>query len=70
MTGLPTFTRSQVLAAFVALGLSDRDDISSLGIGGTEIEVGVFVGEEDGAPIELFGEYAQVYVTVPIDEEA
>lgn len=66
---IPTFTRSQILDAFAALGLKDRDDISCIEITATEIEVGVFVGDEDGTPIKLLGEYAQVYVTVPIDED-
>jgi hypothetical protein len=65
---VPRFTRDQVVAAFSALGLSDREDISSIQISGTEIEVGLFVGDEDGTPIEVLGEYAQVYVTVPVEE--
>jgi hypothetical protein len=65
---IPRFSRAQVVAAFDALGLSDREDISSLEITGTEIEVGVFVPDEHGDAIQMLGELAQVFVRVPVED--
>jgi hypothetical protein len=63
--------RSRIVAAFEALGLADDDDqISSVEISGTEVEVGLFVMNEDGSVLTMLGEYAQVYVTLPVDEAA
>lgn len=69
--GLPRITRAQVLAAFDALGLSDREDVSSLQITGTEVEVGLFVPDEDyfNEPVKHFGELAQVFVVIPVEED-
>lgn len=63
--------RSRIIAAFEALGLADDDgQISNIEISATEVEVGLFVTNEDGSVLMMHGEYAQVYVTLPVDEAA
>jgi hypothetical protein len=61
-----TFKRQEVFNALDQLGLTE-ESVSSVHITGTEIEVGLFVGDADGDVIVIDGERAQVFYTIPID---
>jgi len=64
-----TISRSKIIAAFDALDMADDDgQISSLEISGAEVEIGLFVFNEDGSVLMMHGECAQVHITIPIDE--
>lgn len=70
-----TFARSQVIAAFDALGLTGPDaeaEIAGLRIVAEQIDVDLFVHEDpddhDSGVITGHGEFATVTITVPVDE--
>lgn len=68
-----TFTRTQVIAAFDALGLTGPDaeeEIAELRIIGTQVELDLFVHADEGGVINAYGENATVTVTIPVDEDA
>lgn len=69
MSELPgVFTRTQIIAAFDALGLGD-EMIAAVEIAATEVSVEMFVIDDDGDVIEMLGEPATVVITIPVDED-